>query len=173
MVSLLDENVKSGLVRLFGKGVVHVKHNWLMTLALAFTEGFVTNERLRYALKIHKADIYTLLKDMCNGGYLIAEGHGRGMKYYLPTLDANIGSNPISNPISNPKKRMSREEIREAIMGVCTEWVSLDYIASKIDRTTAYLLSDIIPSMLEEGILERMYPDSPRNPYQKYKVKQE
>ncbi len=64
---------------------------------------------------------------------------------------------------------MSREEIREAIISVSADWVSLDYIASKIDRTTAYLLSDIIPSMLEDGIIERMYPDSPRNPYQKYK----
>lgn len=181
MVSLLDENVKNGLIRLFGKGVVHVKHNWLMTLALTLTEGYVTNERLRYALKIHKADIYTLLKDMCNGGYLIAEGHGRGTKYYLPIVDANIGSNigsnvgsnpisnPVSNPISKPKKRMSREEIREAIISVSADWVSLDYIAKSIGRNTDYLLAHVIPSMLEEGIIERMYPDSPRNPYQKYK----
>lgn len=66
---------------------------------------------------------------------------------------------------------MSREEIREAIIRVSADWVSLDYIASKIDRTTSYLLSDIIPNMLEDGVLERMYPDSPRNPYQKYKRK--
>ena len=186
MVSLLDENVKNGLIRLFGKGVVHVKHNWLQTLALTFTEGYVTNERLRYALKIHRADIYPLLKDMCKEGYLIAEGHGRGTKYYLPALDVNIGSNPVSNPVSNPisnpisnpvsnpiskpKKRMSREEIREAIISVSADWVSLDYIASEIDRTTAYLLADIIPPMLEEGLMERMYPDSPTSPYQKYKA---
>lgn len=66
---------------------------------------------------------------------------------------------------------MSREEIREAIISVSADWVSLDYIATKIDRTTAYLLSDIIPSMLEEGIIERMYPDTARHPYQKYKKK--
>ena len=181
MVSLLDADVKNGLIGLYGKGVLRIEHNRLQTLALAYMEGYVTNERLRYALKIHKADIYGLLKDMCNDGYLNAEGHGRGTRYYLPILEANIGSNPISkpvsnpiskpvsNPISKPKKRMSREEIREAIISVSADWVSLDYIASKIDRTTAYLLSDIIPSMLEDGIIERMYPDSPRNPYQKYK----
>lgn len=159
--------MKNGLIRLFGKGVVHVKHNWLMTLALTLTEGYVTSERLRYALKIHKADIYTLLKDMCNEGYLIAEGHGRGTKYYLPGLAANVGSNPISKP----KKRMSREEIREAIISVSADWVSLEYIATSIGRNTDYLLAHVIPSMLEEGIIERMYPDSPRNPYQKYKRK--
>ena len=188
MVSLLDTEVKNGLIRIFGKGVVHLKHNWLQTLALAFTEGFVTNERLRYTLKIHKADIYVLLKDMCDKGYLIAEGHGRGTKYYLPIVDANSGINPVSNPISNPvsnpisnpvsnpisnlhKKRMSRGEIQKAILDSCEDWVSLEYISKTIERTTAYLLSDIIPLMLEEGLIERMYPDSPRNPYQKYKKK--
>lgn len=65
---------------------------------------------------------------------------------------------------------MSREEIREAIISVSADWVSLDYIASEIDRTTAYLLADIIPPMLEEGLMERMYPDSPTSPYQKYKA---
>jgi hypothetical protein len=64
---------------------------------------------------------------------------------------------------------MSKDEIREEILNICTDWVSLDFISTRIDRTTAYLLSDIIPSMLEEGLIERMYPESPRNPYQKYK----
>lgn len=40
------------------------------------TEGYVTNERLRYTLNIHKADIYNLLKDMCSKGYIVADGHG-------------------------------------------------------------------------------------------------
>ena len=64
---------------------------------------------------------------------------------------------------------MSKEEIQAEIMEVCTDWVSLDYVAKTIDRTTAYLLSDIIPSMLEEGLIERIDPENPRNPYQKYK----
>ena len=125
---------------------------------------------------------YDLLKDMCGKGYLVAEGHGRGTKYHIPqarktsdvsdNLGSNLGSNPISNPISNlKKKRMSKDEIRTEIIRVCPDWVSLDYIAKSIGRTTAYLLSDIIPSMLEEGLIERIDPLNPRNPYQKYKKK--
>ena len=49
--------------------MVRIEHNRLQTLALAYTEGYVTNERLRYTLNIHKADIYDLLKDMCGKGY--------------------------------------------------------------------------------------------------------
>ena len=67
---------------------------------------------------------------------------------------------------------MSKEEIQAEIMEVCTDWVSLDYIATTIERSTAYLLSDIIPLMLEEGLIERMFPESPRNPFQKYKKKE-
>lgn len=84
MLSLLDANVKEGLVESFGKSVLRIEHNCLQTLALAYTEGYVTNERLRYTLDIHKADIYDLLKDMCGKGYLVAEGHGRGTKYHIP-----------------------------------------------------------------------------------------
>ena len=66
---------------------------------------------------------------------------------------------------------MSKDEIRAEIMNVCPDWVSLEFIAKTIGRTTAYLLSDIIPSMLEEGLIERIDPEKPRNPYQKYKRK--
>lgn len=175
MVSLLDDEVKNGLIKLFGKEVTHIRHNWLQTLALAFTEGYVSNERLRYALKIHKADIYTLLKDMCNEGYLIAEGHGRGMKYYLPTtgnVGSNVGSNIGSNIGSKPRsKRMSRDELRKVIMDCCDDWVSLEYISISVGKNADYLISKVFPSMLEENLIERMYPEVPRHPYQKYKKK--
>lgn len=49
------------------------------------------------------------------------------------------------------------------------DWVSLDHIATVIDRNSDYLLTSVIPSMLEEGLLERMYPQIPKHPYQKYK----
>ena len=51
------------------------------------------------------------------------------------------------------------------------EWVSLDHIATVIDRNSDYLLTSVISSMLEEGLLERMYPQIPKHPYQKYKRK--
>ena len=131
----------------------------LQTLALAYTEGYVTNERLRYALNIHKADIYNLLKDMCGKGYLVAEGHGRGTKYYIPqTRKASDVSDNLGSNLG-------------IILEVCDEWVSLDHIATVIDRNSDYLLTSVIPSMLEEGLLERMYPQIPKHPYQKYKRK--
>ena len=187
MVSLLDMDVKNGLTGILGKEIVHIEHNRLLTLALAYTEGYITNERLRYALNMHKADIYLLLKDLCNKNYLRAEGHGRGTKYCPPienvgsmgSMGSNVGSNMGSNMGSNVgsmgsniKKRMSKEEIREEIMITCSDWVSLDYIAATIKRNSGYLLDYIIPSMLEDGLIERMYPKVPRHPKQKYRARQ-
>jgi hypothetical protein len=110
---------------------------------------------------------------MCNDGYLNAEGHGRGTRYYLPGLAANVGSNVGSSLGSNVgriiKKRMSKEELQEVIVNACPEWVSLEYIATSIGRKIDYLQNHVIPLMLEEGLIERMYPKTPRHPNQKYK----
>lgn len=183
MVSLIDDDVKKGLVGMYGKNILNVDHNELQTLALAYSEGYVTNERLRYALKIHKADIHSLLKTMCIEGLLFSDGHGRGTKYYLldsanagrnleRNLGSNIGSlesNIGSNLESNFKRRMSRKELYKVIIETCSNWVSLEYISKTIGRSPYYLLNEIIPSMLDEGLLERMYPNTPRHPNQKYK----
>ncbi len=39
MLALLDEDVKQGLVKVFGKGIVNVSHNYLTTLSLAQRTG--------------------------------------------------------------------------------------------------------------------------------------
>ena len=160
-----------------------------------YSEVYVKNERLRYALKIHKADIHSLLKTMCIEGLLFSDGHGRGTKYYLldsanagrnlernlgsniGSLESNLGSNIGSNLESNIgsnlesnfKRRMSRKELYKVIIETCSNWVSLEYISKTIGRSPYYLLNEIIPSMLDEGLLERMYPNTPRHPNQKYK----
>jgi len=43
------------------------------------------------------------------------------------------------------KKRMSKEEIRMGIVNIYSEWVSLEYIATTIDRNSGYLLDYTIP----------------------------
>ena len=174
MVSLLDDDVKEGLIDIFGRSVLHIEHNKLQVLALALTEDYVTNERLRYALSIHKADIHTLLKDMCNDGYLIVSGRGRGTKYHLPinNLGSNLGSNMGINLGSKPKKkRLEKKELFNVILAACAEWASMDEIATTIGKNAVYLSSSIIPEMLKEGLIERMYPQTPRHPNQKYKAK--
>ena len=84
MESLLSENTKLRLEEKFGYIVNTFEHNVLLVLALVCDEGSVTNERLRYSLNLHKEEIATLLKQMCHKRLLVAQGRGRGTRYYLP-----------------------------------------------------------------------------------------
>ena len=158
---------------------MNVEHNYLSTLSLAYSEGYVSNERLRYVLNLHRADITLLLKEMSVKGYLVSEGYGRGTKYHLPHVvqasntDSNVGSNLGSNLESKPhKKRLSKKELFDFIVDACEVWIALDDIARTVERKPDYLLNEIIPLMLKEGLIERLYPENPRNPYQKYKRKE-
>ena len=84
METLLSENAKVKLEEKFGIAANSFDHDVLSVLALTCDEGYVTNERLRYTLDMHKAEISELLKRMVTNGLLEPQGYGRGMRYYLP-----------------------------------------------------------------------------------------
>ena len=67
---------------------------------------------------------------------------------------------------------MNRRELQRYIIEACQDWMALEDIASAVERDNDYLLNHVIPTMLEEGLIERMYPQTPRHPNQKYKAKQ-
>ena len=54
-----------------------------MALALAYSEEEISNERLQYALELHKADITQMLGKMCKQRFLESSGRGRGTKYHV------------------------------------------------------------------------------------------
>jgi ATP-dependent DNA helicase RecG len=95
MESLLPDEVKAGLTKLFGEDVLRLNENYIEALALAYSEGEVSNERLQFAVNMHSVDITRLLKYLCNKGFLVQEGIRRGTKYHLPgkTNLAPKGSN--------------------------------------------------------------------------------
>ena len=198
MESLLDENVKNGLIRLFGERVEQLPQPQLMTLAMAYSEEEITNERLQYALDIHRADITKMLSDMCSNHLLEASGHGRGTKYHvygtnvallepnvtlnMDTSGANValpGSNvtlPDSNvtlecytsgPNVTLPKRYTKEQLKEKVMAICSDWVTSEQIAAQLGRDVRYVKSHVIPQMVD--VLEKMY-DVPHHPRQKYRV---
>ena len=90
MESLLSENAKAKLEEKFGIEANSFEHSVLSILALVSDEGFVTNERLRYSLNLHKSQISELLKLMCQNQLLRTQGYGRGMKYLLPEEKFNV-----------------------------------------------------------------------------------
>ena len=193
MESLLDENVKNGLIRLFGERVEQLPQPQLMALAMAYSEEEITNERLQYALDIHRADITKMLSDMCANHLLEASGHGRGTKYHvygvkLASYTGNLASSGenlatskenLASPdenlatskedlASSKKKRFSKLEIEKLILDFCTEWRTIEDIATFLDRDKNYIRNEVLPQLADK--LVKMYENVPNHPRQKYRV---
>ena len=186
MESLLDESVIQELTRHLGNQIENLSRQQLMTLALAYSEEEITNERLQCVLDMHRVDITQMLSKMCSMQLLESSGYGRGTKYHIYGLNiglqntniglqgtniglesANIGLQ--STNIGLKKKRYSKEEMREVIIDYCQEWRTAEEIAIAVDKTTAYIRDIVLPKLSD--VLEKKY-DVPHHPKQKYRAKQ-
>ena len=197
----MDNKIKEELTSIFGKHVLRMEHNKVLTLVIALTEGVVSNERLRYTLNMHKYDITKMLKELCSEGYLVSDGIGRGTTYHL-NKDSNLNSssdnlnssdssnlnsssdnlnsssdnlnssdgNNIKTTTKRIKKRCSQKELFGIIQNSTETWKSVEEIAIEIGRSTQYLKGEIIPVMMNKGLLEREHA-MPNHPAQRYKRK--
>lgn len=206
MESLLSNKAKAILTDKFGISANSFDHNVMSVLALVCDEGGATNERLRYVLNMHKAEISDLLKLMVQKGLLETYGHGRGMHYKLPSKSTNVlGANNANNTCtfenpeemvtangasysasltansasysasysaSSAKKRLSREELKSLIISICSDWVSIEDIVKKSGKSTSYIRNVVIPLLLAEKSIVMLFPGTPRNPNQKYRIKE-
>ena len=193
MESLLDEAVIQELTRHLGNQIENLSRQQLMTLALAYSEEEITNERLQCVLDMHRVDITQMLSKMCSMQLLESSGYGRGTKYHIYGLNiglqntniglqgtniglesANIGLQSTNIGLENTniglkKKRYSKEEMRELIIDYCQEWRTAEEIAIAVDKTTAYIRDIVLPKLSD--VLEKKY-DVPHHPKQKYRAKQ-
>lgn len=193
MESLLDESVIQELTRHLGNQIENLSRQQLMTLALAFSEEEITNERLQCVLDMHRVDITQMLSKMCSMQLLESSGYGRGTKYHIYGLNiglqntniglqgtniglesANIGLQSTNIELQGTnigirKKRYSKEEMRKLIIDYCQEWRTAEEIAIAVDKTTAYIRDIVLPKLSD--VLEKKY-DVPHHPKQKYRAKQ-
>ncbi len=69
-----------------------------------------------------------------------------------------------------PKERLKKEELEAIILSVCKdEFISIDEIAKLIHKDVKYLKNKIIPAMVKDGKLDRLYPTI-NHPNQAYKA---
>ena len=186
MESLLDEAVIQELTRHLGNQIENLSRQQLMTLALAYSEEEITNERLQCVLDMHRVDITQMLSKMCSMQLLESSGYGRGTKYHIYGLNiglqntniglqgTNIGLQSTNIGLENTniglkKKRYSKEEMRELIIDYCQEWRTAEEIAIAVDKTTAYIRDIVLPKLSD--VLEKKY-DVPHHSKQKYRAKQ-
>lgn len=200
MQSLLQPEVIDELTKRLGLDIKPFPSHIQTVLGLALTEEHITNERLRYVLRMHKSDITTLLQHMCRQGLLVSDGYGRGTKYRLA---CNISASKIATYTSNvdslddnvdslkdgierrllynlsaeatallKKKRLSQSEMEKLIGEIAVEWRTIKEFTEILGKDKSYLRNHVFPSLISKGILEREYPAIPNHPNQRYKVKQ-
>ena len=185
MESLVDDYTIEALKNLLGEKVNNLSHNQLVTLALAYSEEEVSNERLRYALDIHRADISDMLSKMCEDKLLESTGYGRGTKYHVYNSKVALPDSNVALPDSNvalpdpnvalpdpnvalPRKRYSKSEMESLVLSVCQDWKTAEEIASSVGRNVAYIKNTVLPNLA--NVIEKMY-DIPHHPKQRYRAK--
>ena len=119
-----------------------------------------------------------MLKELCSEGYLVSDGIGRGTTYHL-NKDSNLSDENLNssnddylktNTQKTIKKKYSQKELFGIIQNSTQTWKSVEEIALEIRRSTQYLKGEIIPVMVNKGLLEREHA-MPNHPAQRYKRK--
>lgn len=92
--SIMSNSAKESLIMRFGENIMNIDHTSQIVLALA-VNGDVTNEKVRYSLDLHSADVTQLLRKLCRDGYLTSYGIGRSTRYKLAETNTSIKGKAI------------------------------------------------------------------------------
>lgn len=88
-----------------------------------------------------------------------------------PLQEANIGNDDvISSEDTDVANHTESDEMR-VLNQFCRTWKRVDEIAQALGRNRGHTRNRIIKRLLQEGKLEMEYPNSPRHPAQRYRVK--
>ena len=178
MFSIIPEDTLSDLKKLFGDNVETLGKDELTALAVCHIEGDITNNRLQYVIDKHKTDITKMLQDLCKNGYLIPENKSRWTTYRLNMDSSNVDSSNVDSSNVDDKNlkeqiktsRLSYDDLSKIIIKTCAlEYKSASEIALEINKAEKYLKNNILPKMLSEEKLLKLYPDY--HPDQKYMAK--
>lgn len=81
-----------------------------------------------------------------------------------------ISSNDVISPKTTSNDTIPTDEMR-VLNQFCRTWKKVEEIAHVLGRNRNHTRNRIIKRLLQEGKLEMEYPDSPRHPAQRYRVK--
>lgn len=79
-----------------------------------------------------------------------------------PSLDTSKSKNP---------KRLSKVEMEESIIQACiSKFMTIEQIALAVNRSSAYIQNEFLPTLISSGKLVKLYPNTPNHPNQAYKT---
>ena len=82
----------------------------------------------------------------------------------LPDSNVALPDSIIALP-----RRYTKEQLKEIIREVCSDWVTAEVIAARIGRNVNYVKNHVLPKFVD--VIEKMY-NVPHHPRQKYRAKQ-
>jgi predicted HTH transcriptional regulator len=91
MSSLVPDQVVAELEAHLGTQFRALAEQARLALIAAFTDGSVNHARLREISTEHPADITKMLAGLVRDGWLVSDGAGRGMVYFLPWQKQSAG----------------------------------------------------------------------------------
>jgi predicted HTH transcriptional regulator len=78
----------------------------------------------------------------------------------------------LKEDTSTAQKRLKPDALNELIIEYCqSEFKSVEEIGKYSGKKPKYLKDKIIPRLVEQQLIERLYPSTPNHPQQKYKAK--
>lgn len=174
MVSLIPDQSSVKLHQLFGDKWHHLPSGERLALAIADTEGDVTNVRLREVTANHPADLTKMLQGLVRRGFLVSDGKRRWSRYKLPS--ASIKSNNINEIESGPsrhqvgtKSGLSQDQVK--IIQSCSEAKSLLELMNSCGRKNrTKFRNQFLKPLLSMGLIEMTIPDKPKSRLQKYRL---
>lgn len=192
--SLFSEKTIGDLKAAFGDFVTNLPHNELIILALALTEGEVTNSSLRNLVDLHPSDLTKLLRKLCKENFIISSGFGRGTTYKLNkkhVASSDVASSDVASSSTANQPFKSKHQANVASSDVASsdvasfdeenvmimvreyckhKWLSAKDISLKIGRHPTHTRR-VIKKMVISGVLEQEFPNQPTHPAQRYRLK--
>lgn len=193
---LLDPQVIEELQRRFGDDLDRLDEHERLLLATALTERSINHQRLSELLPLHRADITMRLQRLYREGLLEGEGYGRGRVYHIrgygERLQAKVASSQerLQAKVVSSRERLQAKEAtsqkrlqalpaklgaqarQDIICAYCSEWRTIQQIATYLGRGKDYLRNKVLPKLLGQGVLEQRY-NSKNHPNQQYRTRQE
>lgn len=174
MVSLIPDHSSVKLHQLFGDKWHHLPSGERLALAIADTEGDVTNVRLREVTANHPADLTKMLQGLVRKGFLVSDGKRRWSRYKLPNASIKynnineIGSGPSRDQVGT-KSAPSQDQVN--ILKACREEKTLLELMRVIGRKNrTKFRNQFLKPLLDDGLIEMTIPDKPKSRLQKYRL---
>ena len=191
MASLFPDATIQDLGRRFGDRFRHLEESARLALATAWTEGRVTNSRLKELSNRHSRDLTVLLTDLVEKGFLDPHDERRARWYTVAGERSSVQSaeqssvQSVVSSVQSPaieaegellaqiaqKRWTRRQDMKNAVLLICRgRFVTAAEMASTLGRSAETLRTHYLGRMVEAGELDLRYPDKASHPNQAYRA---